>query len=381
MRIFLKGILFLVVGLAVGGAGFFIFSKTSLYAKWRQGAGPGIIQEALPIVYYNDPDVGPMLLPRTKIHYKTPYFDTSVVTNREGFTGRDYPLSKSNYRIAILGDSAVEAYAVVDESRFPHVTESMVYKKTNGRLKVDVMGFGISGWGSVHHYAALRKYVLKYQPDEVWLEFLPTNDLGDNTPLMNGPPNGPTFIYRNAESNEIVDIRFGYPELPDALHDERKRRYGEKVSDTWGKWHAGLQPYYWSPEINPHWELILDHTWQTLKLIKTLCDQAGVKKVAIVYRMTGYDNNKGELSAYQKEASAFLKHDLPMEQELGRRRFREKVTSLGFDFIDTHDMKASGINTRSDEIEPAKHANMADFFSDVIINRLTASARTSNLKK
>ena len=375
MKAFLKGVLILALGLGVGGAAFFAFTKTALYTKWRQGTGPSIVQEAIPVLYYTDPDVGPMLLPHTKIHFKTPYFDTTVMTNRDGFTGRDYPLRKTNYRIAILGDSAVEAYGVADENRFLHLTESMVYKKSSGRLKVDVMGFGVSGWGNVHHYGALRKYVLKYQPDEVWLEFLPTNDTGDNTPLLNGPPLGPTFIYRSPESNEIVDIRFGYTELPDAMHEERKRRYGEWVSDSGGKWVGGLLPYFWSPETNPQWELIMDHTWQTLKLIKKLCDEAGVKKIAIVYRVNGYDR---DFAAFQKETSAFLKRDFPMEQELGKRRFREKVKALGFDFIDTYEMKAGGIATRADEVEPLKHAQMADFLSDVVIHRLAPSSSAPN---
>src|SRR6185503_4558839 len=111
-------------------------------------------------------------------------------------------------------------------------------------------------WGTVQHYGAIRKYVLKYKPDEIWLMFLPTNETGDNTPLMNAPPNGPTFIYKSPDSSEIVDIKFGYPDVPAALEAERRRRYGKAVDETWGNWNGGLLPYYWSPEINPQWELI-----------------------------------------------------------------------------------------------------------------------------
>ncbi|MGE5616467.1 MAG: hypothetical protein ACM3X5_06095, partial [Bacillota bacterium] len=267
MKSFLKSAAILIVGLAVGLGLFWGFTKTAFYGRLvRQEVG--IVQEAVPVLYYNDPDVGPMMKPRTKIHFKTPYFDTTVTTNGDGFTGRDYPIRKTNYRIAIMGDSAVEAYGVDDTNRFTYVTESMVYSKTGGKLKVDVMGFGVSGWGNVQHYAAIKKYVLKYQPDEIWLMYLPTNDTGDNTPLMNGPPLGPTFIYKSPDSDEIVDIAFGYPDVPAALEAERQRRYGVYLKDTWEKWNAGLMPYYWSPEHNPQWDLIMSHTLQTFRLIK-----------------------------------------------------------------------------------------------------------------
>jgi hypothetical protein len=139
MKTLLKMLSVLVLGLAAGAALFWGFTKTPFYAKLKRQE-VGVIQEALPIVYITDPQVGPMLLPHTKIHYHTPYFDSTVITNAEGFTGRDYPLKTSNYRIAVMGDSAVEAYGVADTNRFTHLTEALVYSKTKGKLKVEVMG-------------------------------------------------------------------------------------------------------------------------------------------------------------------------------------------------------------------------------------------------
>jgi hypothetical protein len=360
-----------IIGLILGSGLFWIFSKTAYYQKITKGDFL-IVQEAVPVLYVVDQDVGPKLLPHTKIHYRTPYFDTTVVTNKDGFTGRDYPIQTSNYRIAIMGDSAVESYGVADTNRFPHQTEEMVYKKTKGQLKVEVMGFGVSGWGSVHQYGAIKKYVLKYKPNEIWIEFLPTNDFGDNTPLMNSPPLGPTFVYENASSNKIVDIKFGYPDIPDALNAERKRRYGEKnLSETWGLWASGLLPYYWSSEKNPIWDLIEDHTFQTFRLIKELCDKNKIK-MTLVYRVTGYDHNKANFEEFKKDTAKFLKYNLSMEQELGLNRFRNKVESMGINFINTLEMKELGITTKAEETEVPKHQRMADFFSDKIIEKLGA---------
>jgi lysophospholipase L1-like esterase len=370
MKSYVKVAMVIALGLGAGALGFWVFSQTAFYKKIRQGKAL-IVQEAQPIVYITDPQVGPMLLPHVKIHYRTPYFETSVVTNADGFTGRDYPLKTGNYRIAILGDSAVEAYAVADTNRFPQLTESLIYNKTGGKLKVEVMGFGVSGWGTVHEYGAIRKYVLKYHPDEIWLMFLTTNDTGDNTPLMNGPPNGPTFVYKNRESDEIVDIAFGYPDVPEALEAERQRRYGTYLKDTWTKWTDGLLPYFWSAEHDPQWDLVLSHTLQTLRLAKKLCDENHIK-LALVYRVNGYDQDKGNFEAFRKEAAGFLKRDLPMEQALGVRRFRKQVEDLGIDFINMLDMKEDGISTRQEEMETSKHFATANFFSDLIIKRLTS---------
>lgn len=134
MKAALKILGILALGLGVGAIAFWGFTKTPLYEKLAGGRAL-IVQEALPILYVTDPQVGPMMLPHTKIHFRKPYLDSTVVTNAEGFTGRDYPLETDNYRIAILGDSAVEAYGVADTNRFPQLTESMVYNKI-GRAHV-----------------------------------------------------------------------------------------------------------------------------------------------------------------------------------------------------------------------------------------------------
>ena len=373
----------LLLGLVIGLALFWAFTKTDFYDKMRRGQMPEItealiVQEAAPVLYYLDPDVGPMMPPNTKIHYRTPFFDTEVVTNSDGFTGRDYPLVTDNYRIAILGDSFVESYGVADTNRFPYVTERLVFEKTEGKLKAEVMGFGVSGWGNVHAYGAIRKYVLKYNPDEIWLGFLPSNDFGDNTPYMNGPPLGPTFVYKSANSDEIVDIKFGYPDIPAALTVERNRRYGEDLlRDTWLNWTYGLLPYFWSTESSLQWDLIEGHTMQTLGLIKRLCDEHNIK-LSLIYRVTGYDQNQGNFDALKKSASEHLGRELSMERNIAIPRFKAKIEKMGIEFINTHNMPEPGITTKAEETDVPKHYRMADFFSNLIIEKLVSETIMQN---
>src|SRR5258707_7289713 len=102
----------LSLGVAAGIA-YLGLRKTGLYKRIFLDTQT-IIQEAENIAYVDDIYVGRKLKPNTQIHYKTPYFETRVVTNSDGFTGRDHFERTSNYRVAILGDSMVEAYGVPD---------------------------------------------------------------------------------------------------------------------------------------------------------------------------------------------------------------------------------------------------------------------------
>lgn len=389
MRSFFKKIVELIslvlVAILVGWALFYVATKTDLGAKLgfhkiasfinnedakpleQKGDLRTVIQEAVPNLYIFDDRVGRKLKPNTTVHFKTPYFDTTITTNKDGFTGRNYPFETKNYRVAILGDSWVEAYGVTDTSRFPHMTEQYIYNKTQGKLRVDVMGFGVSGWGLGQQYAAIKHFVLKYKPDEIWVSFLITNDAGDNTPLMTPPPVGPTFIYSETEPDKIVDITFGYNALPSAVMDDRQKRYGDLLNDTWKDWTFGLLPYYWSTERNPKWDVIMDHTYQTLRLIKELCDKEGIK-VSLIYRNTGYDSSQSNYEAFEKEAHAFIGKEIEMDRKLGFKRFRKRVEGMGISIINTLEMPPL---TRSGEASSSKHAAFGNFFADVIIDRLS----------
>jgi lysophospholipase L1-like esterase len=360
----------LILGLVIGLALFWFFSSTGVYEKLRRGEVTLMtIQEALPVLYVADPDVGRKLRPLTKIHFRTASFDTTTITNRDGFTGRDYSLETNNYRVAIIGDSFVEAYGVDDRSRFPWVTERLVYEKTDGKLKLEVMGFGVSGWGTAHAYGAIKKYVLKYKPNEIWLAFLPTNDFGDNSPLLNGPPYGPTYVYKSAGSDEIIDIKFGYSDIPVALQKERERRYGaDNIRDSRANWDYGHLPFYWSSEANPYWDMIEDHTMQTLKLIKELCVTEGIK-LSLVYRTSPYDDPE-EFNNFREKVADHLGRELPMSRELALSRFKAKVEALNIDFINTLDMMDAGIKRKADESDASAHLRTASFFSDILIERV-----------
>ena len=346
-----------------------IFGLSTLAAVAEPTAEPEVIQAAFPVLYVQDDLVGIKLKPHTKIRFKTPYFDTSVVTNKEGFTGRSFAIEKRAYRIAILGDSAVESYSVPDDARFPAVMEQLIFDKTGGKQIAEVMGFGVSGWGLAHQYACLKHYVLKYSPDEVWIMFLPTNDFGDNTPLMNAPPTGPTFIYDDDDPEKIVDVAFGYPIPPAALLAQRRERYGAMLEGTRQRWTYGLLPYFWSDQKNPEWDLIESQGYQVLGLIKKLCDRHGIK-VSVVYRVTGYDQSEANFRQFHAEAEKFLGHPIRMRFGLSWKRFEARLVTMGIGFINTLNQQPKHtIATHRDAMEAAKHRDLAEFLSDAFLGR------------
>ena len=130
------------------------------------------VQEAEAIGYVYDRRVGWKLNAHTQIHRVNPAYgiDVRVRTNSEGFIDREHYLHSPFYRIAMVGDSYVEAQQVAETSRFSNLTEEMVVNLSNGKLAVEVMNFGVSNYGTAHAYGVITfRNEIQAQRD---LEFL-----------------------------------------------------------------------------------------------------------------------------------------------------------------------------------------------------------------
>lgn len=104
-----------------------------------------------------------------------------IKTNSDGFVGFDYPLEKSSntLRLAMLGDSFIEAFQVDFESNFVYLLERNLRKKYGGEEKIEVMNFGVGGQGTMEELLRYEYYIKKYQPDFIFVFFFP-NDLENN---------------------------------------------------------------------------------------------------------------------------------------------------------------------------------------------------------
>ena len=108
----------------------------------------------------------------------------SVTTNSLGFRDTEHSLAKptGTVRVAVLGDSYVEALQVADDIIFARCLEDELAKQLPVDVgPIEVLSFGVSGWGTAQELQALRHYVWQFDPDVVLLAFLPGNDVRNNS--------------------------------------------------------------------------------------------------------------------------------------------------------------------------------------------------------
>jgi hypothetical protein len=120
-----------------------------------------------------------------------------VRVNAAGMRDRDHPLDKPErvYRIAVLGDSYAEARQVAADESFwallPGRLERCGFQP--GR-RVEVLNFGVSGYGTAQQYLLLESTALRYRPDLVLLQFTNGNDVRNNSAALEVEKDRPFFL-------------------------------------------------------------------------------------------------------------------------------------------------------------------------------------------
>ena len=125
--------------------------------------------------------------------------------NNVGYNSwRDYrtSLHPGTHRIAVVGDSFVEALQVDINDSFPAVLEKRL---NNQGVDVEVLSFGVSGFGTAQVLSLIENLVLDYSPDLIIYLFVP-NDVEDSSPWMGRDPWNPQYDL-NAE-DEIVALPY-----------------------------------------------------------------------------------------------------------------------------------------------------------------------------
>ena len=123
-----------------------------------------------------------------------------VRINKDGLRDRDHDVAKpaNTLRIAVLGDSFAEAFQVPMGDAFWSVMERNLQmdKRLRGR-RVEVINFGVSGFGTGLEFITLCHRVWKYSPDIVLLAFYTGNDVSDNTLALSNEDRTPYFVHRD----------------------------------------------------------------------------------------------------------------------------------------------------------------------------------------
>src|SRR5271155_4902179 len=95
-----------------------------------------------------------------------------VRINADGFRGPDYtrPKPPGVIRVAVLGDSYVEAIQVAEDKTFTAVTRRELAQCPAFKGKaVEAINFGVDGYGTAQELMTLQHKVWAYQPDIVVL--------------------------------------------------------------------------------------------------------------------------------------------------------------------------------------------------------------------
>lgn len=122
-----------------------------------------------------------------------------VSINNDGLRDREHAIAKpsNTLRIAVLGDSFIEAFQVDREDALCAVMErELATCKDLKRTNVEVINFGQSGFGTAMELLALRHRVWKYSPDVVLLVFFTGNDVSDNSRILKKVDHHPYFVYQ-----------------------------------------------------------------------------------------------------------------------------------------------------------------------------------------
>lgn len=150
--------------------------------------------------YRPDPLIGEVPIPGAEGWDRSENL-TYVRFNSMGMRDREHSVEKPPgvYRIAVLGDSYAEAKQVPLEATFWGVSERALADcpARNGRT-IEVLNFGVAGYGTTQELLTLEHRALRFQPDLVLLAFLTGNDVRNNSIELQGRGK-PHFVEMNGQ--------------------------------------------------------------------------------------------------------------------------------------------------------------------------------------
>lgn len=283
-------------------------------------------------LFVPDPILGFRLRPGFQGAEVSHEFDVPVRINSRGLRDREIAPGKppGTTRILVLGDSFTYGSGVAAEDTYPKRLERLLAARGPGA--VEVINAGVSGWGTVHEAAFLRREGWAYEPDVLVLQVFPNNDLDENLHpwsrevrggflrFRTDRPAGPAWLER---AKEVVRRRsHAYRFLGDRYHLLRIR--------------LGLEPFYAaslgvyrrqpSAETLRGWEV----TGQHVAAIAAMARARGVP-VLVVHapRSAALDARlRAEFARFHRVSPADLDWDLP------GRRLGEVARQEGLPYLD-----------------------------------------------
>lgn len=260
-----------------------------------------------------DPYVGHTHTPNAQYYLRPPEGlpQVEIKTNSHGFRERELPHRKEpgTFRIVVLGDSFIEGATLPWEDAFPQVLEKRLNAQSAGR-RFEVLGLGISAYGTRHEYLALKHYGRRYEPDLVILAFFTGNDVWDNSMALRGAQAAqePYFVLNEDDLELRWQVRSGFASrLQQLMRQQRLQLYylGRDVAVRFpllqqallgrgpetlnpmlvaGQAHQGIPEGYfiYAARYPPPWEEAWEITRRLIAKTKREAEAAGAEFVVLI---------------------------------------------------------------------------------------------------
>jgi hypothetical protein len=187
-----------------------------------------IIGYTYPVFYTSDIVRGYALQPGLSGWYRKEG-EAYIRINSEGLRDREHAKQKpaNTLRIALLGDSYSEALQVSLEDTFWMILEQRLQgcDAFTGGKRIELINFGVSGYGTAQELLTLRERVWDYAPDIVLLAMTTNNDITDNLRVFKKAEEIPYFVYRD-----------GRLALDDSFRESRTFRLRHSNLNRAGRW-------------------------------------------------------------------------------------------------------------------------------------------------
>jgi hypothetical protein len=122
--------------------------------------------------------------------------------NSYGANDREHTAAKDPdvFRVAVLGNSYTEAFHVPNEQAYWNVMGQQMRRcLPPGKRRIEVLNFGVSGYGTAQSLIQLEKKVWAFQPDLVVLGFLTGSDVWYNHRQLQKMDQAPYFVLRDGK--------------------------------------------------------------------------------------------------------------------------------------------------------------------------------------
>lgn len=249
-----------------------------------------LASSALPLLR-TDPEVGSIHVPNFSGYIWDERSNTKqfITTNHLGYIGEEFPDQKASdtIRIAVLGDSVVEALQVDVYRNFVSRLQNALNVSRLCHKTFEVMNFGVGGTGTFLQYQTYKKKVAPLKPDYVFLVF--HDDYSDNLQKANFDLDEYASQRKNVGLKTFL-LRFQLPKL--LFSKLQSNSSFIKVLTYLGLYEAATKPTNLSTDTNETTaarpsdeepQAVYDYTFFIVNKLKELVEREGSKLVVVIY--------------------------------------------------------------------------------------------------